>query len=485
MTVTVRRASTVLFLSLSFPYLLSGVARAACFSAECPQAVAVDAVRELVAASCDCAGSKSHKAYLRCAKSVIKSAVQAGNLPRECRRTARRCEARSTCGREGAMVCCVPKKAGFKALVKGAGAKCRGTVCNAPAYAADACNDDGTCAQARRGLRSLRSVQKVFTQSCALQSCHSPFARQGGLVPSSEEVSHVSLVGRPSTLPEAQQAGLLRVKPGDPENSFLIRKLRGQGPGDPMPQSGGALPDPVVDMISQWIARGAHTTEEEVSGSGEHRTRPSVPLLCDPDGLTGTACGIRAGARCAGAERRHPDAAPRRDIAPGTEWETCLAVKLDVATIKANLGVAGAPVIRAQTYRMHQGSHHLLLYMYTGSDPDGWPSGYFPCQAANCVNDECPEDAGNILPIGGTQVAGTRYEVTYPQGVGIPLLGQHPVIIVNEHTRTRPAAAGHLREGGSTSTYTRQFRAILDGIFAVNSADLLVEPYDASADLGA
>src|SRR5262249_12707199 len=101
MTVTVRGAATGLRLSLWIPYAIAGRARASCSSAEGGQAVAVDAVRELVAASCDCAGSGSHKAYLRCAKSVIKAAVKAGNLPKECQRTTRRCESRSTCGRDG------------------------------------------------------------------------------------------------------------------------------------------------------------------------------------------------------------------------------------------------------------------------------------------------------------------------------------------------------------------------------------------------
>ena len=53
------------------------------------------------------------------------------------------------------------------------------------------------------------------------------------------------------------------------------------------------------------------------------------------------------------------------------------------------------PVIKAQTYRMHPGSHHLLLYAYFGANPPGLGrDGYFPCNAANCgaenAND-CPE----------------------------------------------------------------------------------------------
>src|SRR5262249_54521603 len=106
------------------------------------------------------------------------------------------------------------------------------------------------------------------------------------------------------------------------------------------------------------------------------------------------------------------------------------------------------PVIREQTYRMHPGSHHLLLYAYIGRFPDKWAQGYFPCVAANCVNaSDCPPDADGIddknnpddnddalvLPIGGTQVAGTRYDVQYPEGVGVPVLSKDMVLIVNPH----------------------------------------------------
>ena len=46
-----------------------------------------------------------------------------------------------------------------------------------------------------------------------------------------------------------------RVEPGDPDNSYLIRKLEG-GPGitgSRMPFGGPFLDQPTIDMVRQWI----------------------------------------------------------------------------------------------------------------------------------------------------------------------------------------------------------------------------------------
>ena len=70
---------------------------------------------------------------------------------------------------------------------------------------------------------------------------------------------------------------------------------------------------------------------------------------------------------------------------------------------------------------MHQGSHHLLLYMYYGEYPEQFADGFWPCVSANCVDArDCPEDSYKKLPMGGTQVAGTKLVVEYPNGAGFP-----------------------------------------------------------------
>src|SRR5262249_18540656 len=102
-------------------------------------------------------------------------------------------------------------------------------------------------------IRSFGAIQKVFTASCALSSCHSTIARTGNPILEEEDLSYSLLVAHASDHPEAQTMGLLRVKSGDPANSFLIRKLKGMGPGDQMPQGGGMPPADTIQMIEDWI----------------------------------------------------------------------------------------------------------------------------------------------------------------------------------------------------------------------------------------
>jgi hypothetical protein len=100
--------------------------------------------------------------------------------------------------------------------------------------------------------------RKVFTPSCATASCHGA-GGAGGLILGAA-VSYGSLVGVPPANRVAGDAGLLRVAPGDPARSFLLRKLQGTlapGEGAPMPFVGPSLPPASIDLVRRWIAAGA------------------------------------------------------------------------------------------------------------------------------------------------------------------------------------------------------------------------------------
>ncbi len=363
--------------------------------------------------------------------------------------------------------------------------------------------------------KTFRSVQQVFSQSCAFSTCHSPIGRQAGLVLSSEQISWASMVDVDPKHPEALAMGLKRVDSGNPENSFLIRKLRGMGPGDTMPQAGGMLSEEIITVIEEWIARGAHETLEECEALGEETGfegggahAGEVQTVCDAEP-------IEPGDFEWKPEPPLPAPAPNegiqlyvppRPVDPGTEWESCYAFRVDWAQAGRDVGVAGLPTIAWQEYRMHEGSHHLLLYSYFGEHTDWeWPEGHFPCSAGNCINpgicdgqtctsgkvgkscstngdcDECPPDGRTSIPIGGTQVAGTRYQVFYPQGVGIPALNPEAVIIANMHYTNPFQPAQPIYSEAWLNLYWHQpgeFKALLDGIFAIGFNDLVVEPYE-------
>src|SRR5262249_13833169 len=69
-------------------------------------AVAVATVRTAIDEACDCVGTSSHGAYLRCVLTQARAGVQARQLPRGCKGSVIRCAARSTCGKPGFVTCC-------------------------------------------------------------------------------------------------------------------------------------------------------------------------------------------------------------------------------------------------------------------------------------------------------------------------------------------------------------------------------------------
>jgi methionine-rich copper-binding protein CopC len=98
------------------------------------------------------------------------------------------------------------------------------------------------------------SIQaNVFTPICT--KCHSGAGAPQGLQLDAAH-SYSLLVGVPS----AEEPGLLRVKAGDPDNSYIIRKLEG-GPGIvgvQMPADGPPyLPQATINVIRSWITNGA------------------------------------------------------------------------------------------------------------------------------------------------------------------------------------------------------------------------------------
>ena len=89
-------------------------------------------------------------------------------------------------------------------------------------------------------------------------SCHG--AGNAGGMTLAAGAAYANLAGVPPSNGAALAAGLLRVAPGDPDRSFLLRKLEGTlGPdeGQPMPRVGSQLPPALIDLVRRWIAAGA------------------------------------------------------------------------------------------------------------------------------------------------------------------------------------------------------------------------------------
>jgi hypothetical protein len=99
----------------------------------------------------------------------------------------------------------------------------------------------------------FQSIQEnVFTPICS--KCHIGGGAPEGLQLDAAH-SYNLLVGVPS----AEQPAVLRVKPGDPDNSYMVRKIEGLNgiTGGQMPLGETPLPQATIDAIRQWITNGA------------------------------------------------------------------------------------------------------------------------------------------------------------------------------------------------------------------------------------
>src|ERR1700676_4603977 len=91
----------------------------------------------------------------------------------------------------------------------------------------------------------------VFTPICSV--CHIGATAPEGLMLDAAH-SYNLLVNVPST----EVPSLLRVKPGDPSNSYIIQKLEGHAAvGAQMPLGEPPLPASTIAFIVQWITDGA------------------------------------------------------------------------------------------------------------------------------------------------------------------------------------------------------------------------------------
>ena len=113
-------------------------------------------------------------------------------------------------------------------------------------------------------VAEFQSIQdNVFTPICT--TCHAGGGAPVGLR-LDEGASYAMLVNAPSV----EVPGLLRVDPGNPDDSYLIQKIEGHAAvGDQMPLGGPPLPSDTIAIMRQWITDGAQPpSAEELSAAG-------------------------------------------------------------------------------------------------------------------------------------------------------------------------------------------------------------------------
>jgi hypothetical protein len=109
----------------------------------------------------------------------------------------------------------------------------------------------------------FQSIQdNVFTPICS--KCHIGASAPEGLQLDAAH-SYNLLVGVPS----AEEPTLLRVKPGDPDNSYMVQKIEGASGilGGQMPLGETPLPQATIAAIRQWITNGAPNAATSTASS--------------------------------------------------------------------------------------------------------------------------------------------------------------------------------------------------------------------------
>jgi hypothetical protein len=101
-------------------------------------------------------------------------------------------------------------------------------------------------------------AELILVPSCGTSYCHS------GNPPLAAPMSLQALEAYDNlvNVKASQAPGLMRVKPGSPELSYLVHKLRGTsrtvgGNGTRMPLNKGMLEERLIRLIEDWIRRGA------------------------------------------------------------------------------------------------------------------------------------------------------------------------------------------------------------------------------------
>jgi len=145
-----------------------------------------------------------------------------------------------------------------------AGVFCAGALLASGVWLAGCDEGLSTLAGPTPGLEpTFSSIQQhVFeaTDSAGRAACTSCHSDQGRTPAAGLNLRRETAYAQLVSVRSGQRSDLMRVSPGDPDNSYLVQKLEGhsQITGQRMPRTGGPyLTDGQMMIIRRWIERGA------------------------------------------------------------------------------------------------------------------------------------------------------------------------------------------------------------------------------------
>ena len=138
------------------------------------------------------------------------------------------------------------------------------------------------------GYRQIH--EKIITPSCALPSCHAAPV-SGGLDLVDVDSSYAALVDVAPSNFQAAQKGMVRVKPGDPDASFLFQKVFSSSPELAAEALGAAMPLGAVEALGprslsavrSWILAGAPMEGIDFEADSASRNEENAYVVCDAE----------------------------------------------------------------------------------------------------------------------------------------------------------------------------------------------------------
>lgn len=95
---------------------------------------------------------------------------------------------------------------------------------------------------------------EIFTPKCATSGCHG-----GAFVSANLTLEADKIAAQIIDVPSVQVASLKRIDPGNPDDSYLIHKVRGTGANGQMPLGRTPLSAAEIQLLVDWVAAGAST----------------------------------------------------------------------------------------------------------------------------------------------------------------------------------------------------------------------------------
>lgn len=227
--------------------------------------------------------------------------------------------------------------------------------------------------------------QRIFgPRGCRVEACHGS-GRAGGLDLRYGKAP-LALIDVAATNATAAAAGKRRVVPGDPDASFLWRKLGGRlqpDEGGRMPEVGRPLDALELELVRAWIEGGAPVSGQ-VAGAPclpQEEYQPAPALTPPPDG--------------------YQIAFDGPTLQPGEELEGCVWVQVPNAEDF---------VVGWWEYSLNPGAHHFGIWDHVYGDPP----------ELNVFKRDFGCRAGGARPDGVAVSAGEApyYVDAYPAGVG-------------------------------------------------------------------